>query len=121
MKYFKLLILNLFVASILVLALTGTSKADGLDDPKFYAEQAPKKARNYGQLFDWCMSSQFNNMSSKCRIYDDMGPFNWPHVVIDIPTNVIRVEQPVDVPEPEQALLLVFGLLMLRWYKVCAK
>ena len=111
MKYFKLLIANLFVAAVLALALTGTSKGDGIDDPTFYA---PKKARHYGQLFDRCMSSRFNNSASKCRIYDDMGPFNWQDDLIDIP-----VQQLNSVPEPEQTLLLGIAIFMLGVYKKC--
>jgi len=116
MKYFKLLIANLFVASVLALALTGTSKADGIDDPTFYA---PKKARHYGQLFDWCMSSKFNNSASRCRIYDDMGPFNWQDDSVDIPVTQVHVKQISSVPEPEQTLLLGVAVFMLGVYKKC--
>ena len=126
MKYFKLLTLNVIVASILALALTGTSKADGVDDPKFYnvpSETAPKHARKYGQVFDWCMSSRFNNMSSRCRQFDDMGPFNWPNEIIDIPSTVVVVpnQPPAQVPEPTTIIILLWSLALVYGYKKVLK
>ena len=121
MNYFKLLALNIIVASIMAVALTGTSKADGVDDPKFY--DAPKHVRTYGQVFEKCFSSRFNNMASICRQYDDMGPFNWPNDIIDLPPSTIVIEpgQIADVPEPPVALLIGFSCLMLGFYKVSCK
>jgi hypothetical protein len=121
MKYFKLLIANLFVAAILALALTGMSKADGVDDPTFYQQITPKKHRSYGQIFDWCMSSRFNNMASRCRQYDDMGPFNWPPEVVDIPSTMIHVKQQATVPEPTTIIILLWSAALAYGYKKVLK
>jgi len=118
MKYFKLLLLNLIVASVIAMSFVGFVKADGLDDPSFY--HTPTKRRTYGDTFDFCMSSKFNNQNRQCRQYDDMGAFNWPSEIVDIPTQSVVVPVPtnIDVPEPEQVLLLGLGLLALWFYKL---
>jgi hypothetical protein len=121
MNLLKLLIANVFVAAIMALALTGTPRADGIDDPKFYTEQAPKKARHYGQLFDWCMISRFNNMSAQCRIYDDMGPLNWPPEIIDIPSIATQTKQSVDVPEPTTIIILIWSAALFYGYRKVLK
>ena len=109
----KLLSSYLFVAAIMAFALVGESKADGVDDPSFY--HTPVKHRNYGQLFDYCMASKFNNANSKCRQYDDMGPFNWPVDVIDIPAVVIETP-PTNIPEPPIAVMLLCAVALRYGY-----
>lgn len=121
MKYFKLLLINAIVALIMAIAFVGFVKADGIDDPKFYTEQAPKKARSYGKLFDWCMSSRFNNQASRCRIYDNMAPFNWPPEIIEIPSTMIPVKQQESIPEPSTIIILLWSAALWFGYKKVLK
>lgn len=101
----------------MAVCFVGFVKADGVDDPKFYTEQRRKNVRQYGQLFDWCMSSQFNNMEPKCRQYDDMGQFNWPPEIIDIPSTMIPVKPHESVPEPVTIIILLWSAALWFGYR----
>jgi len=102
----KLLLANLFVASVIALALVGFAKADGVDDPNYY------------QDFDYCFESSMQNQSQFCRKYDNIGKPDWSHdrkrfVSIPDDSEYIKPVKTVSVDEPNPSLMLIAGTVMV--------
>lgn len=103
----KLLLANLFVASVIALVFVGFAKADGIDgDVNFY------------QDFDYCFESSMQNQSQFCRKYDNIGKPDWSHdrkrfVYIPDGSEHIKPVKTVSVDEPNPSLMLIAGTVMI--------
>lgn len=102
----KLLLANLFVASVIALALVGFAKADGIDDPNYY------------QDFDYCFESSMQNQSQFCRKYDNIGKPDWSNdrkhfVYIPGDSEYIKPVKTVSVDEPSPSLMIIAGTVMV--------
>jgi len=95
----KLLLANLFVASVIALSIVGFAKADGVDTPGFYDD--------------------FNEYTPHDK-YEFFAPPDYKHKKLVHPEYDCYEKEVADqiknVPEPEQLLMLVSGIaLFTAW------